>query len=365
MTAGGKQENRGPKQEISLQRYFLDTLEAHGAVVDTPGYALLEALLPSEVAAALELPEEVQLAFDYEVACENPEAELVAYGSPLLDRAVGLGLKAGRIARKVAAVSTLNVPSDISAKIKKRLEFVRCRPPVLRSAGVVRSEAVLFNFRTRFISDEKQENIYPILVDTAVGQEVNYQLPWLQTMFFVTGDPGIAALTPADHCGYAKAYEAAKEALPGAITQDLGEFQARMQHFLQDEAKRLASFYRQTMVEIRQRIHRQDANEERRQRLEKKLPATQADFYKRVEDIRSKYRIMVEAEVDSVTVYVWPKVKLTLDIEHKNMRTPMTLYYNLAAGALELPLCLACHRPNTAVYFDSRGRFLCPSCAGT
>lgn len=365
MLDGEKQDTRNPNSGISLQRYFLDTLQVYGAVVDTPSYALLETLLPAEVAAALELPEEARLAFDYEVACENPETELVAYGSPLLDRAVGLGLQAGRTTRKVVTAPTLNVPPDMSAKIKKRLEFVRCRPPVLRSAGVVRSEAVLFNFRTRFISDEKRENIYPILVDTATGQEINYQLPWLQALFSVTDDAGIAALPPSDHCGYAQAYNAAKEALPRAITQDLREFQVRIQHFLQDEAKRLASFYRQTMVEIRQRLHRLDANDERRQRLETKLTATQADFHKRVEDIRSKYRVVVEAEVDSVTVYVWPRVKLILDVEHKNVRTPMTLYYNLAAGSLELPLCLTCHHPITAVHFDSQGQHLCGNCAGT
>lgn len=71
----------------------------------------------------------------------------------------------------------------------------------------------------------------------------------------------------------------------------------------------------------------------------------------------------MEAEVDSITVYVWPKVKLVLDVEHRNTLTTMTLYYNLAANSLELPYCPTCHRPFTTVCFDRHGKYSCPDCA--
>lgn len=140
---------------------------------------------------------------------------------------------------------------------------------MLRSTGLVRAEAVLFNFRTRFISDEKQEDIYPVLIDAPTAQAVNYQLPWLQAVFFAATEPQLDSLAPAEHCGYATAYTAAKQALPQVFAPDLEQFQARMQRFLQEEAARLASFYRATLNETRQRLQRLGADDARRERLEK------------------------------------------------------------------------------------------------
>ncbi|MCL4514497.1 MAG: hypothetical protein M1379_02690 [Firmicutes bacterium] len=353
------------KPGLDLQRFMLDLLASQGALVDVPEYALVEALLPAETAAALDTPAEITMAFDYDAARETPGAHFVTFGHPLLDRAVELGKTLGKVTQKLAVVDRLSVPPGLLERVEKKLDFVRCKRPALKSSALVRVEYLLFLFMVRFISDEKQEAAYPVLVDLAAARDVTYQLPWLSGIFFAEASgPGEALLklAPAASCGYARAYEIAKNALPTMIEKDLSEFQRRMHGYLKEEEKRLEAYYAGIAAEIEKRLARLDEDDPRRQKLAQKLAATRADHQKRRQDIVEKFKSRVECWLDSATVYILPKVKLIVEVQHKSLAAPLELYYNVAANQLELPACPSCGQLFSVVHIARNGTALCPDC---
>lgn len=352
------------QKSIDLQRYFLDLFQCSGAVTEVAGFSLVEALLPEDIAAVLEVPAHVLLAFDYEVAMENPEAEFVTFGSPLLDKAILLGKNLGKAAKKYAAPEHLTVPPNMLEKVEKRVDFVRCRKPSLLSASLLRCEYIRFDFTVRFLSDEKQEAIYPVLVDTLAAREVSYQMDWLKSIFFAAEVEPLGQIPPGSHCGYGKAYQIAKDGLSQAVEKDLADFRQRMAGYLQGEEKRLQAYYVGTKAEISRRMSRLDAGDPRRQKLEQKMAATEADYQKRLKDVRNKFQVAVEAELDSLVVYVLPKVKLQVQVQHKTQTAVVEFFYNLAAGQLELPYCPKCQQPFSVVHIAKDGAIRCPGCAG-
>lgn len=352
------------QKPFDLQRYFLDLLNCSGAVAETPGFSLVEALLSTETAMALELPDHALLTFDYEVAAETPGAEFVTFGSPLLDRAIHFGKTLGRITKKYAALEHLTVPPAMLERVEKKMDFVHCRRPSLVSASLLRCEYVMFNFAVRFLSDEKQEAGYPVLIDASSGNDATHQLSWLSGVFFAeTGEVLIKAY-PASHCGYAKAYELAKEGLPRVIDKDLTDFRKRMAGYLGSEEKRLQTYYTGTDEEIRKRINKLTPDDPKRQKLEHKLAAAKLNYHMRLEDLRNKFQVTVEARLEDVAVYVLPKVKILLNLQHRSQTASMELYYNLAANQLELPHCPQCRRPFSVVHVTRDGAIRCPACTG-
>ncbi|KKM10892.1 hypothetical protein SY88_11410 [Clostridiales bacterium PH28_bin88] len=352
------------QKPFDLQRYLLDLLDLNGAVAETPGFALVEALLPAETAAALEVPAHVLLAFDYEVATENPGAEFVTFGSPLLDRAINLGKTLGKATKKYAAPEHLAIPPGMLERVEKKMDFLNCRRPSLLSTSLLQCEYVRFNFAVRFLSDEKQEAGYPVLIDTLAGNDVSYQIPWLKGIFFAETGEALAKAPPGSHCGYARAYELAKEGLPMVIDKDLTAFWRRMTGYLGVEEKRLQTYYTGTREEIIKRTAKLAAGDPRREKLEQKLAATEADYRMRLEDLRNKFHVSVEAHLESVAVYVLPKVKILLNLQHRTHTASLELYYNLAANQLELPYCPQCREPFSVVHMTRDGAIRCPVCAG-
>jgi hypothetical protein len=75
-----------PVEKVNPRSFVTAYLERAGAVLEEAGYELLEVLLPEGL--PFKDQEELLLAFDYEVAQENPKAIFVTYGSLFLDRRV-------------------------------------------------------------------------------------------------------------------------------------------------------------------------------------------------------------------------------------------------------------------------------------
>lgn len=122
--------------------------------------------------------------------------------------------------------------------------------------------------------------------------------------------------------------------------------------------------YRSVIADIEKRAQRLDAADPRRERLAQKIAATRADAARRLEDVRQKYQVRLEAELDGLRVYVLPKAAFTLELEHKKSTASLHLYYNLAINELELPVCAACGRTYDTVCIGQDGSPCCPVCAG-
>jgi len=351
------------KQEtFDLQKYINDLLDCSGAASDNPGFALIETLMPAEIANVLQSPAHAILAFDPEVAAETLNSEFVTFGSVIMDKALALGKTFGRVSKKYIGMGNPRIPSGMLERVEKKLALSDFKYRQLLESDIVFCEHVLFNFSVKFISDEKREHIQPVLVDTGLGKDVSYQIPWLNNIFCAHHVESLSALQTGEHCGYYFAYEVAKRNLSKAISKNLELFRRQMSGFLNDEAKRLRLYYQGTKEEIEKRISKVNSYDPKIKALEDKLTAVDVDFKARMGDLHKKYEIALEAELDNVVVYAVPNVKTRISIQNHTHKATLIVYYNLAANQVELPFCHACSNPLNSIRIKNDGEIVCSEC---
>lgn len=157
-----------PSAKPGLRPFVTACLERAGAVLEEAGFELVEALLPEEL-YHLQDQDHLLLAFDYEVARENPEAIFLTYGSPLLDSLARLAASYGRYTVLYGPEAGFKQAAWLEREIAEKIEFVRCRPPRVVHQWLEGHVFRGFFFRAVFRSHEKTEELLEIVVDESTG----------------------------------------------------------------------------------------------------------------------------------------------------------------------------------------------------
>ncbi len=225
-------------EAVSLRSFAAALIHDVGGEVRDDG-TFLWLTLPEEVQSLLDLSPHACLTFDPERIGEF-DAELVAPGSYLLEKLLGLATRRGRW-----DVSRLSeVPEDWveqalrdgSAPVRLSIEGMKER----------REESlVLFAFRTALTSDEKREAFRVIAAtpDGAEGWEVPWPLP--EEGLAPAGLPGFTPDLDA-------AYRTAKEFLGDRVRDELETFRRTALAALEEEVRRIFRYFDGTVAEVRE-----------------------------------------------------------------------------------------------------------------
>ncbi len=220
----------------SLRSFTTAVLQDVGAEVRDDGTFLWIAL-PESAQMALDLPAQACLTLDPEHTGQF-DAELVAPGSYLLEKLLGIATKRGRwdVARLTG------VPDDWALQ---RFE-VTAVPSTLKSWEVsVPREAplVLFAFRAALTSDEKRESFH-LVAATLDGQEA-WPVEWP-----VAEDGLVPASLPGFAPDLAPAYRRACEVLQDRLRGDLEAFEKSSLAALEEEVRRIFRYFDGTVAEV-------------------------------------------------------------------------------------------------------------------
>jgi hypothetical protein len=222
----------------SLRAFVVALLEDVGAEVRDDG-TLLWLTVPEAVQIGLDLPAQACVTFDADRIGEF-DAELVAPGSYLLEKLLGLATRRGRW-------DAARLPSISDAWIAQSLRAA----PGLRKDGpfdvLERTEESLavFAFRSALTSDEKRE-AFSLLAASLDGREAwTVSWPLAEEDLVPANLPGFAPdLTPA----YRRAGEALQERLAG----DRMSFQKASLVALEEEVRRIFRYFDGTVAEVRE-----------------------------------------------------------------------------------------------------------------
>lgn len=222
----------------SLRAFTAALLEDVGAEVRDDGTFLWVAV-PEAVQGILDLPAQACITWDPDRVGEF-DAELVAPGSYLLEKLLGLATRRGRwdLGRLPGSDSDWPVP------------LLRACPGLSTEGPfdiLERSEELLalFTFRTALTSDEKREAFHPIAV-TLDGREA-WAVPW---------PLHDADVVPASLPGFPPdllpAYRRAGESLQGAMEPEMATFQKASLVALEEEVRRVFRYFDGTVAEVRE-----------------------------------------------------------------------------------------------------------------
>lgn len=272
-----------------LHAFTVAALEDLGAAVRDDG-ALLWLTLPEDVQASLDLPAQACVTFDPGRIGEF-DAELIAPGSYLLERLIGLATHRGRW-----DVARFAVPSDDWAA------------PILRSVPGLGPEdrieiherkdepLALFAFRTALTSDEKREAFH-LVAATLEGSEA-WTVPWPLPERGMTSS-GLPGAAP----DLELAYRAACTGLNESMGPEMEAFQKSSLAALEEEVRRIFHYFDGTVAEVRDAAPSGSADVVR---------AIEAERDRRLAEALERFEPHATATLCSVRLVVVPMVRASV-----------------------------------------------------
>lgn len=322
--------------------------------MEETGYSLLEALLPDELAP--HFGDQLLVAFDYEVARENPAAAFVTYGSSLLDTAARLAAGYGRFTSLYSPNPSFNQSRRFDREIAEKFEFLRCRPPQVVYQWMADHTFWCFYFHSTYCSHEKTEELLPVVVDGFTGLSAPDFDSWWSTI--VPSEKPQYQFSPAQGLVLTGLYDTACREVEKQARERALVLQRQAGRLLAREITQVNSYYDLTVKEIEKKMAATD-DAEKRGRLSKQMEATRADWQRREKDILDRHAVEVDLRLDHLVACHLPRLHIKLELQHKDRLLNITVLYNPLANALELPVCPVCRRPAAHFTPDRENRLVC------
>lgn len=275
-----------------LRAFTVALLEDVGAEVRDDGTFLWVAV-PEAAQTGLDLPAQACVTFDPDRIGEF-DAELVAPGSYLLEKLLGLATRRGRW-------DTARLQANSDAWVE---EALRATPGLsARSPAEVlerKDEALaLFAFRTALTSDEKREAFHLIAapLDGAEGWVVPWPLP--EEGLEPAGVPGFAP-------DLAAAHRRAEDVLRERMRGEMESFQKVSLAALEEEVRRIFRYFDGTVAEVREAepSHADDV-----------VRAIEAERDRRLAEALERFEPHAVASLCSVRVVLVPTARVSVRTE--------------------------------------------------
>ena len=307
---------------MQLQQFVTEIIEEIGGIVEPIEYALMNVLIPEPYTAYFQNRSEMLLAFDFEVAQENPEAEFVTFGSFLLEQVLAIVEKQALSAIRFAEIDRL----DIGNPLKKISEFLmneQGRIHIEEERSVFGSWAV-FNYQLSYISDEKIEKTDQVWVNLLTNEisptmkEEQNRIVYKQELLYT---------------------------YPLAVKMDLAKALDIATVFVKEEAEReknsesksaaykndvlrIKNYYMDLLIENEKRGRRSGLSKKKQDEIKAKSRAIELERDKQLKDIYNKYHEQIEIKLDNGILYLIPLLEFKVKMDFRGVNKHKLVYYN-------------------------------------
>lgn len=314
---------------MQLQRFVTEVIEGLGGIVDPIEYALCQVLIPEEYTSFFQNKTELLLAFDFEVAQENPQSEFVTFGSFIFEQVLTIANQ--------KAVSTLRFGEvgrqTLANPLKKMKEFFQEESGKISilNENLVMGAWAVFQFRITFISDEKEESSEQVWVNLLTG-EIAETLKQEQNSIIYLPEPLYNYPIPTDlniEKSYETAYNHVNNVIQNFHKQRLKDLE------LQKEVDRIEAYYQELIKENDSRSKRKGVSEAKIEEIIAKSTAIIVEMDKQIDEIKKKYHGHTEVTIDHGIIYFIPMLQYNIEIFSRSNRKQQTLYYNLITKQFE------------------------------
>ena len=307
---------------MNAQKFASDVFEAMGGMVIPLEYALCQVLIPSEFKGYFRGREDMLLAFDYEVAQENPDSEFVTFGSHLMDTLIDLS-SAQAVSDLRYSIIDNAAAHDPLTKIKGKLGGDKLEVELLHERPVMGLWGV-FTFRIQYVSDEKSEEVWTQWTDLITGK-ADIEMAGASGHIFYQYTPLYGYPYPREP-RLAEAFETALKSAELHAKQSAAQRSRR--HILDRELKRIEDYYAEMERENQKALERKGISEDRIQVLHAKHQALLLEKAKQLGEIREKFTIRPGVALDHGVLYTIPQQEYRIRITKRTGSEDRLYYYN-------------------------------------
>ncbi len=313
--------------ETLASRFF-----ATVGVVEPAGYRAVEVLLNESVQRHFGGHEYLLLAFSPEAAHEHVNAELLTYGSPLLDVMADVA-----IARGNAIHFYLNSLQPTTGRTLEKVRAQARLPGHLLQAGeeqLLLFHHALFRFKVSLIGEEREELFRDVAVDLHTGW-ATFRLaePALQPY---CSTEAVAGRELRLQLSLREARDTATNKLREDMATQVKAHEELLRRSCQAEQRQVGEHYQAMITRLEGSKSRKGVDPER---INAKIRATRADQELRLQDLEKRYRLSLELSVTQLALVSYLKAAVPLRLQQgKEARLCVAVWDSLAREGYFAPL---------------------------
>jgi hypothetical protein len=344
-----------------LEQFLTEYVDSAGGIAEEVEPQVYDVLLPD----AGILPYEgrtLRVAFDPEALPEHPHAQLVTFGSSLLDELLEQAQARGRLA--LAYLDDVHLtPHALEQRVRRDFILPPAASLQIQAARPLYVTTTVLWFETTFVSDEKEQSLAPIAVDRYYGRLVRHLEPLLERdrLSEIRRYPyPDAPSRPLD-----EAYLQASERLARSVS---AEANGRKQEILARQAQqreRMTRYFADLRGELNERLEKAQARAEEMDSLRARVEALDREESVRLEELQRKTMLRVQIKLTNVLHVKTPRLFLNARLASKDRMhaaIPLTLTWDPFAEKADALDCPSCRHPTYELRLGRRGELRCPNC---
>lgn len=338
-----------------LEAFTLTALDLLGGAAEERTAGLYTALWPVSGAGHLETR---QLAFDPDLIDEQPDAEMVTFGSPVLEELVLRATASGRVAQ-----AFLNAAVSPSRAIVDRL---RHSYRFLESAWTAEGgrpwwlPTGIYLFRVQYLSDAREEDLVQValnLVDGRILRRLDAAIERHGIATDLSEDWPMMAEGPVG-----KAYTIARRELEQKLVSPLGLRRRELAARFARESERAAAYYDELIREREEQHAGLAAEAPERAQVESRLATLRLERQGRLGELRSKYRLEAEVSLRSLLRLYLPRIVFGGRLAAKRGEATLSLVWDPVEHTGEPIRCAQCLGLTYELGLHRSGAVACAHC---
>lgn len=335
-----------------LLGFAAEVLERHGGLIEPAAEHLL-ALVPPGLAQTLELPEEIHL---------GTAATPLLYGSPLLDRLVGLALQEAPVVYGHIEVPYLK-KAGFDQLLTRDLEFAGGQVR-LSSRAEARTTYMILVCHYVALSDERKEG----LVQVGLHEGSGAVIPGLAEAW-EAGSPRFypsGKVPPHFPENLEVALGGAMESARTVVAAELAGFLAGMQRRLGRDIKNTREYYEALRLEMEAGLSHPNLAESQRQERLAKIAGLSQEKARKIVDLEQKYQVRVSVSACAARRFLVQVVQLMLELKLHRLHRSIRVIWNPLTRQLDPLVCENCRRTIHRIYPTARNgavQLLCLPCS--
>lgn len=337
--------------DAELLAFSAELLAKHGGLIEEKPEELL-ALLPRNLAADLDLPEEVLLG--------SEEAPLL-YGSPLLDRLIEL--------------ATWEVPivyGQIRVPYLKKAGFEQLiGQDIIFSDGQIRlggraetrTAYMVLVCRYMALSDERKEGLVQVGIQEGSGASVPGLVDSWEEMRPEFYPP--EKVPPHFPIHLKATVEKGLGEARDLVEQMLSDFLGSMRRRLQRDVKNTREYYEALRVEMEASLSHPNLTEPQRLERSGKIADLPDEMSRKIDDLEQKYQVRATVSACAAVRLLVDVVQLTLEVKYRKSHRSVPVVWNPVTRRIDPLTCERCRRTThriQPVAQDSTVQLVCPFC---
>ena len=339
-----------------LEQFLIEYVDAVGGLADEIEPQVYDVLLPDANAPQ-------RIAFDPDALPEHQSAQLLTFGSALLDDLLARAQQRGQIGLAFLDDAHLQ-PHALAQRVTRDLvlpEAITLRIENIRPLYVTHS---LFWFEVTYLGEEKEQALFPLAIDRYYGRQVRYLDELLngerlaESRRWTLAD---AKSQPLD-----RAYLSARDAVVRTVRAEVNTRQHHTQTHLVEQTERMKKYYADLRAELAERIEKAQTRGDETESLGLRQDALNREEHLRLDELARKAQIRVQIKLVNLLHIKIPRLFVRTHVTAKPIATihpgSLTLTWDPLTEKTDALVCPNCQRPTFELRVNRFGVLHCAEC---